>query len=247
MSAGYLSLLAGDPQRGVADMEAGREILLEVGEDDYWSLSGLAMAEAEVGHRIRAAELWRQAAEVAKQDGNLSRQATCAGNLAGNAVEMGEYDEALELAFECLRLVEAANASPSHFAWAHQTIAEAAFLSGRTDLAWRNVDEAVRRSRDAADSMLIFLGVALVSGMCAAAREASPAATLAGAAEELAAQMDLKPSPMNQRLAQETLQRVQALIGSDKATQHMADGRSMSEEDAVALALRQTEAHLTPR
>src|SRR6187200_2377876 len=92
MSAGYLSLLAGDPQRGVADMEAGREILLEVGEDDYWSLSGLAMAEAEVGHRIRAAELWRQAAEVAKQDGNLSRQATCAGNLAGNAVEMGEYD-----------------------------------------------------------------------------------------------------------------------------------------------------------
>jgi hypothetical protein len=52
---------------------------------------------------------------------------------------------------------------------------------------------------------------------------------------------------MNQRLAQETLQRVQALIGSDKATQHMADGRSMSEEDAVALALRQTEAHLTLR
>jgi hypothetical protein len=59
--------------------------------------------------------------------------------------------------------------------------------------------------------------------------------------------MDIKPQAMNQRLADETLDRVRALVGSDKATELVAQGRAMSEEEAVVLALRQTEARVTPR
>jgi len=52
---------------------------------------------------------------------------------------------------------------------------------------------------------------------------------------------------MNQRMAEETTMRLEADLGSGRAQQLVSEGRALTEQEALALALRQTQARLTPR
>jgi non-specific serine/threonine protein kinase len=198
----------------------------------------LGLVAHNLGDLRRAEVQFRQAEELFTATGDRAGLGRAVGSLARIARENGQLAQAVELFERCLQ----------HFRAAHDDwgIANALHNLGHVQLAsgkTRQAEDFFRQALEVRLRLGTVLGVAeCLEGFAAAAAERQPrrAVLLLGAAEAMREQAGAPVPASEQGRYTELVDRARLRQSEAAFAAAWSDGRALTQEEAVALALRST-------
>jgi len=235
VGAGMLALWQGDAVRGAAVADH----LLTLAETDparAWALLFAGLAASRSGDEDRAADLWEESARLAREQGDSQLLGMTLNNLGSGAFGRGEYERALELFEESLAIGRELQDQ--------DRLARVFGNLGFTTLLLGDVERARSLFRDglvaAREIGLVegFIGGFVGLGTLCARDDPARAARLLGRADLLSEEAGLDPEEMEDRIRDEMEAELRARLGENAYAALHAEGRALTLEDALALALR---------
>ena len=240
-AAASFGLLQGDHAAAIrfadAALAAARED--EDGRFVANALSNLGAILLAAGDRERAASTLEEAVERARAAGDERIAALAINNLGDFALTVGDYERAEPLFRESLRLLRARGDTAN--------VARSLFNNGAVDLMLNRVAAAAdrfhesltlcRTSGDREDSAWSLLGLAATN---VATGDGERGATLLGAARAVLAQMGADFKPFERHLDEVTEERSRTLLGTAGHEAALRRGSSMTLDEALDLAARET-------
>jgi predicted ATPase/class 3 adenylate cyclase len=196
-------------------------------------------AAAEAGDRERARAIFEELSEVAEQVGDAWNGAVALNNLGDLALYDRDWARAIEL---CGRSAEIRRGLGNLWgaALCLCNMALAQREAGLLDDAARSVHQALEDSL-AVDARMVVLGCFEVGALLATDLERpQEAATLLGASAQLREELDTADDDLEHDLLDRAERDTRALLGDEDFARAFEHGRSLSIEDAAALALALT-------
>ena len=240
-AAAAFGLLQGDHAAAIRFAEAA---LAAAREDDDArfvanALSNLGAILLAAGDRERAASTLEEAVERARAAGDGRIAALAINNLGDFALTVGDYERAEPLFRESLDLLRARGDTAN--------VARSLFNNGAVDLMLNRVAAAAERfhesltlcrtSGDREDSAWSLLGLAATN---VATGEGERGAILLGAARAVLTQMGADFKPFERHLDEVTEERSRILLGTAGHEAALRRGSSMTLDEALDLAARET-------
>jgi predicted ATPase len=232
---GVLALWEGDIEGGRAVSEDLLALADEIGSARPRT-NGLMLAGLVADDPDEEVQLHTEAARLARELGDSALVGHCTNNIGNVELARGEYERALELFKESL----AAGRELGN----QDLISRASTNLGLTTLLHGDVEGARPLLRDGL-SAARKLGqvdgfVYGFTGLAAAYARENPlrAARLLGRAEALCEETAYDLEPLEDSVRDQTRAQIQASLGEDGYAAACAEGRALTLEDALALALR---------
>jgi len=233
--AGLLALWQGDVERGRAVSEELLTLAAEIGSRRT-RFDGLLIAGIVTDDPDEEVRLYTEAAGLARELGDSALLAHCVNNMGNVELSRGEYKRALELFHESL----AAGRELGN----QDLIARSSMNLGITTLLLDDVRGARPLLRDGLRAarelgqvegfMYGFVGL----GAAYAREDPARAARLLGRADALCEETASDLEPLEARVRDETKAALRASLGKDAYPALHAEGRALTLEDALTLALR---------
>jgi tetratricopeptide (TPR) repeat protein len=233
--AGLLALWQGDVERGRAVSEELLTLAAEIGSRRT-RFDGLLIAGIVTDDPDEEVRLYTEAAGLARELGDSALLAHCVNNMGNVELSRGEYKRALELFHESL----AAGRELGN----QDLIARSSMNLGITTLLLDDVRGARPLLRDGLRAarelgqvegfMYGFVGL----GAAYAREDPARAARLLGRADALCEETASDLEPLEARVRDEAKAALRASLGKDAYPALHAEGRALTLEDALTLALR---------
>jgi tetratricopeptide (TPR) repeat protein len=231
VGAGMLALWQGDVERGSAVADELLADAAEAGSGDFL-FAGLVADER--GYLDCAEQLYEESARLAREEGNSALLGMAVNNLGTVAINRGEYERALQLFEESLAIGREQQDQ--------DRLARAFMNLGLTTLALGDVQRARALLRD---SLVAAREIGLVEGFIGgfvglaavyAREDPVRAARLMGSADVLCEEAGFLRQ-LEDPLRAETEAELRARLGENAYEAAYAEGRLLTLEDALALAV----------
>jgi predicted ATPase/DNA-binding SARP family transcriptional activator len=200
------------------------------------SVRALGMVALAGGDYQGAQALFQEGRARSSACGDRSGVARGVQSLGYLAVLRGDYDAARKLCDEAIILCRALGNDLSLTA-ALENRATVALGQRRPDEAASLLDESISLSRDLADATGMTSCLAGFAALNAARGAAESAARLLGAGEALRAELRYPLEPVELRLHEQTVAALRRELGEERLAPLQAEGRRMTLDAAVELAL----------
>jgi predicted ATPase len=234
--AGLLALWQGDIERGRA---AADELLALAAETDSTRAGAVLFAGLVASWHDdfdRAAQLYAESAQLARERGDSRLVGIAANNLGNIALTRGEYERALELFEESLAMGRERQ-DQDLLARGFTNLGFTTLLLGDVQRARSLLRDGLIAARDIGqvDGFIYgFVGL----GAAYAREDPTRAARLIGRADMLCEETASDLQQPEGRVRAETEAELRTRLGEDAYAAVCAEGRALSLEDALALALR---------
>jgi predicted ATPase/DNA-binding SARP family transcriptional activator len=242
--AANFAWLQGEPDRARALAEKALGLGREHGDTKgiASSLRQLANVAHLHGEEARAASLFAESAELYRELGAPWELALSFGSLGEVARAHGDYRQARTFWERALAdFKELGDARYTGFALCNLGLI--ALQQGRSRAALRLLEEGLGLARTLLDRRAAAYALECFAAVAATEREAERAARLTGAADSLLEQIGAASWPSERVLRDRTMAAATAGLGEEKTAATLAEGRSMSLEDAVAHTFRAPKHH----
>jgi predicted ATPase len=232
VGAGMLALWQGDVERGSAVADV---LLARAAEADSGDFLFAGLVANGRGDLDRAEELYEESARLAREEGNSALLGMALNNLGAVAVDRGDHQRALRLFEESLAIGREQQDQ--------DRLARAFMNLGMTTLMLGDVQRARALLRDslvaAREIGLVegFIGGFVGFGAIYAREDPARAARLIGRADVLCEEAG-NLEQMKDTVRVETEAELRARLGEEAYAAAYAEGRRLTLEDALALALR---------
>ena len=235
--AGLLALWQGDVDRGSAVAE---EMLALAPEGDPKRAGAMHMAGMAAGERDdldQAVELYEESARLAREQGDTGIVTIAVNNLGTIAAHRGDYERALELFEEALAINREGH--DRHLvALALLNIGTTTWMLGDLERARELLRDGLAAAREIGQVDL-FIGGFAALGVAYARQDPARAARLLGRADALREETAFRDDePFERRVRDEAEAGLRASLGEDAYAAAYADGRALTLEDGLTLALR---------
>jgi non-specific serine/threonine protein kinase len=240
---GILAREQGDYEQARTLLEQSLTVFQEAGDlrGIGLALLGLSDVARDHGHPEDVIALCRQALALFRETGSAFYACLVLHNLALAARYQGDYQRAEALLAESLSTLPR-NVDASTIAEVLTDVGVVALEQGKDDRA----QQAFAESLVTATTWTLGTVLEGLAGVAVAHGHPERAARLFGAAAALRARMGTPRLPANERLYQRHATLTQQALGEERLTMIWEEGRVMTREAAIALALGE-EADLTPR
>jgi non-specific serine/threonine protein kinase len=240
--AGILAYLQGDYDRAVAVLEESLVLRRAVGDTlgiacSLTDLGNVAILQGEYG---RAAALYEESLALRRALGDRQGITNSLNNLAVMAMEQGDYRRATALLQECLALSREAG-STEQIADAIINLGLVAYQQGDYGRAATLHQDSLRMSRAQGNKLRVVEGLAGLAAAVQAQEKPVRAARLFGAAEALREAIGSPLTPYERAVHDQAVQAVRTTLGEEGFTATWAEGRALSLEQAISLALEREE------
>jgi tetratricopeptide (TPR) repeat protein len=199
------------------------------------SLHAVAVVSAERGEYDDAERLLEEGILAAREAQDRLGIAKGLGDLGDVAIRRGMYDRATALTIEGLAIFRELGGE-DHIGWALYNLALCHVFTGRHEEAAQVATESLIVSRKAGNVSHLSWGLVLAAALIGRRGDQEFAARILGATDALGERIGLVLSGAEAELHDETVAKVQQALGP-RYEAAFADGRAMSLDDAVALAL----------
>ncbi len=239
--------LLGNIMRRQGDYEQARQLLeaglalhreLEDKQGLAMSLAALGMVASEQGDLQRASGLYEERLRLAREMGDRHSIAQGLLNLGHIAHEEGDYAQARELTEECLGLFRELEHRRG-VAFALLNLGLIAHAQGDADWALKRVQEGMRILKEQGYRREAIAALEMGASVLVSLHAEQQAARLWGAAEALREDLG-EPLPQGQRAQYERdVAQAQTALGAESLEVAWKEGRAMTWEQALDLALEQ--------
>jgi predicted ATPase len=233
--AGVLALWLGDVDRGRAVAEELFALAEETGSTRARA-SGALIAGIATDDPDEEVQLHTEAARLARELGDSALLAHCANNIGNVELVRGEYERALELFEESLAAGRELG-NQDVIARASTNLGFTTLLLGDVHGARPLLREGVNAARELGQVEGFMYGFASL-GVAYARDDPLRAARLIGRADALCEETASDLEPLEGRVRDEAKAELRASLGEDAYAAAYAQGRALSLEDALTLALR---------
>jgi tetratricopeptide (TPR) repeat protein len=235
--AGLLATWQGDVERAGA---AAEEMLALATEEDARRAGAMHMAGLAAHARDdldQAVELYEESARLARKHGDTGIVTIAVNNLGEIAAYRGDYEHALELFEEALAINREGH--DRHLvALALLNIGTTTWMLGDLERARELLRDGLAAARDIGQVDLFIAGFAAL-GVAYARHDPARAARLLGRADALREETAFRDEEQfERRVRDEAEAGLRARLGEDAYAAAYAEGRALTLEDALALALR---------
>ena len=235
VGASMLALWRGDVERGSAVAE---EMLALAAEADSGRAGAILLAGLVAdrrGDEDHAAELWEESARLAREEGDSRLLGMALNNLGTVALGRGEYERALELFEESLAIGRELQ-DQDRLARTFGNLGFTTLMLGDVQRARLLLRDSLVAAREIGQVEGIIGGLVGL-GAVYAREDPARAARLLGRADVLCEEAGSDPEQMEDRVRAETEAELRARLGEDAYAAAYAEGRALTLEDALALAL----------
>jgi len=235
--AGLLAFWQGDVDRGGAVAE---EMLALAPEGDPKRAGAMHMAGMAAGARDdldQAVELYEESARLAREQGDTGIVTIAVNNLGTIAAYRGNYERALELFEEALAINREGH--DRHLvALALLNIGTTTWMLGDLERARELLRDGLAAAREIGQVDIIIAGFAAL-GVAYARPDPARAARLLGRADALREETASRDDePFERRVRDEAEAGLRASLGEEAYAAAYSDGRALTLEDGLTLALR---------
>lgn len=200
------------------------------------ALNYLSSCELVDGNVEKARALLEQATEAYRVDGNNRGIGVTLINLGDVAIRAGTYSDAVDLTLEAIALLRPlGDPTPVHVALLN--LATACVQLDRLDEAEGYGRESLEIVAGVADLVGVSCCVRVFSAVAARRGHGERGARLLGAAERIRTEIDLSLEPSEAVLQADLVARLEQLLSSDGLSKALEDGRALSSDAAIELAL----------
>jgi len=250
-SLGTLAVSRGDNERAKRYLEENLSVLqrLEAGNtvttlERYHAFNLLGiLALNEDGDAARAASLWKESLALAREAGDTYRIEMTLCNLGYVAVLQGDNERATVLCEETLAFAR------EHEDVGEETVAEtlvnlglAALGQGDHERAFSSLDEALAMSQRSGRKASLINALEGMASLASARKEAQQTARLWGSAEAAREATGIALPPGEWALHEPRLEASRSRLGEEEWRVALAEGRTMSLEEAARYALAKGQA-----
>jgi predicted ATPase len=200
------------------------------------SLNGLGNIAVARGDHDRARGVFDESIALARESGDERVLATLLSNAGNLALNEGDYERATALARESLGLAERLGQREG-VAIGRLNIGVAAVLGGRGREALEPLRDSVVEAAGMGYGEVVAYGLVALAAIVADGEDADGAARLLGAGEGLLEQAAATLEPTERGLHDRTVTALRARLGDDRLERARAEGRGLSADQAVALAI----------
>ena len=235
--AAVLTRSLGDLARARTYAEQSLTLRRELGDPQEIAhgLSALAVVAADEGRYLEAERLYEEAGALGRGSETHTR-AMLTGSLADLAMRQGDYERAIHLAGESLALFRQFDRDDGA-CWTLFTIALSLFWSDRTDECVAPTRESLLLAHARLEVETIVWDMILVSAIAERRSELRTGVRLLAAANALRVRSELTLTGAEARLHEETTQRLGRALGAVSFEEGVAEGQSLSLDEAVEYAL----------
>ena len=205
------------------------------------ALRGLAKAALHIGELDRAGELYSQALALARSIGDRHYVAYGLAGLGEVARQRGRLDEAEALYQEGLDLCRRIGSQPG-IASALQHLATIALASGKADRSEELYREALEIDRRLNNKRGIAFSLAGLGATAVMREDGERGIRILGAAERLVGSSGAVLPPHEQQWWQDRFTMAVQAVGNTRGTDLLAEGRALSLEAGIELALERSAA-----
>jgi predicted ATPase/class 3 adenylate cyclase len=196
-------------------------------------LSSIELAEGDIEEARRLLE---QANEAYRVGGNERGVAVTLINLGDAELRAGAFTEALDVTLEAIALLRPFG-DPTTMHVALLNIATASVQLDRLEEAETHGRESLEIVRDIGDLVGISCCLRVFAAVAARRGQGERAARLLGAAERVRAAIDLSLEPSEEALHADIVARLEQLLSPDRLSEALEDGKALSSQAAIELAL----------
>jgi predicted ATPase/class 3 adenylate cyclase len=200
------------------------------------ALNYLASCELADGNVEEARAFLEQATEAYRVDGNDRGIGVTLINLGDVALRAAEYSHAVELTLEAIAVLRPlGDPTPIHVALLN--LATACVQLDRLDEAEGYVRESLEIVAGMADMVGVSCCVRVFAAVAARRGHGERAARLLGAAERIRIEIDLSLEPSEAVLQADLAARLEQLLSADRLAKALEDGKVLSSDATIELAL----------
>jgi predicted ATPase len=234
IGAGMLALWQGDVERGSAVAE---ELLAVAAEADAGAILFAGLVASWRDDEDHAAELYEESARLAREQEDSLLLGMALNNLGNNALNRGEYERALELFEESLALGRERQ-DQDRLARAFENLGFTTLMLGDVQRARSLLRDGLIAAREIGQVEGFIYGFVGL-GATYAREDPARAARLLGRADALREETTSRElEPLESRVRNEAEAELRARLGEDPYAAAYQEGRALTIEDALALALR---------
>jgi len=236
---GNLAHSAGALEEAQHRWEHALELYRLAGDDDgiVRALYDLGSAHGHQGRTDEAERLYEEALELARATGNLRGEAITLGNLAYHALCQGDIQRAATLGEEALAL-DRRRGDDYAVAVGLENLALVDLRDGRLERALERLAESLRLSLELQDNVTTGNTLAALAALALAAGDPEAAARVLGAGAQLRETLGLTLDLIESELHQQAEDGARTRLGDDAFVAAFDNGRTLSPQDALAVALR---------
>ena len=188
------------------------------------------------GNLEAASELYRESIEHFRSLGDLRGQALANENLGLMALTVDDIPQAVTWLTAAVDLARVGG-DDREISAASRSLAAALLEFEKADEAENLLEESLDVARRLGDAHGIAVSLETFAGLAATAGEAERAATLFGASDAVRSAIGAQRQPDNQILYERWLARTLARLDTNAYSRRYEDGRSLTADEACALAL----------
>jgi predicted ATPase len=240
-AAGDLARVQGDYPAARRHFQEGLAIRRHLGDTAgvVWSLNYLGLVASHQEDYAAARSYFEEGVTLTRPLGDPRQLGFLLHNLGDAAREEGDYGTARALLEECLGLCRAAHDAIG-VAMALTGLGEVVTAQGDVETARALLTEGLETAIGAGDKRRIAFVLSDLAVLAATEGRTARALRLAGAGAALEEAMGSAPPPRWAALVRSRLDAARTSIGEETAAAAFAEGRALSLDEAVALALEQT-------
>jgi non-specific serine/threonine protein kinase len=237
LGAGQMAWQLGDVEAACAFVEESLRAGRETGDKLLIAraCNGLGAVAMMQGDLAAARSLFEECLVVSREAGDKRMTAVALSNLGNVAEEQGDYAAARPLCEEALALARQAGNKYMLTTNLHN-LASIAFHERDFMHAQRHHVECLALARELGDKRMITLSLNGFAALAARGGAWEKSARLSGAAEAVRESIDYEPTPGSRNFRDQLLKEVCAALGEQAFSQAIAEGRTLTLEEAVALA-----------
>jgi predicted ATPase/class 3 adenylate cyclase len=238
VAASRFALSFRDHDAAKAHAQEGLSIFRELGDSRgiAWLQSGLALLAGDSGDYSEAERLHEQATVSAREAGDRSILASATANLADLALRQGQFARAITLSEEALALFRELG-NEGGIAWSLYNLGLCLFHTRCYDEAVSAARESLVLSRRLGDIEGLAWVFVLLGSLLAERGDAEVGATLLGVADGLREGIGYALAGAEEALYERTMAELRDALGQERCTLLLAEGRALSLDAAVDLAL----------
>ncbi len=243
-AAGFLTMRAGDIPASLRLYQESLALRRELGDTRGMAaaLTNIGNAYIEMGEYERALSAYAEALDLCRASGDHSGTTAALNNQAVAMRELGQFEQAEALAKESLAL-RREQGDRRGVAEATNNLAQAASMQGRYEQATVLFKEGLLLSRDLGDIIRLLEALEGLAWVAAALGQPLGAARQGGAAEAERERLGLPQGIPDRGFRERASHAMRAALGEAMFAAAWAEGRGMTLNEAIALALTDDSTH----
>ena len=240
-AAGALAQRRGDYASAKALWQEGLEIWRGLGDDEgvARALGDLASVYDLEGDADRAIPLYEESADLLRKLGLEYELGTVVSNLGVCLMSQGRLDEAAQLYEEAVELCRASGRA-EQLTISLFNLGRVSMLQGRHEAAAGWFERALETARELGYREMIAYCLKGIGEVLAARAAGEQAARLLGASDRLFLELGAHVESSEQATYEVTVEQLKEALGDDAYSSAHAEGKGMSLDQALALALGST-------